>query len=255
MNRSKYQILVPEVLGNPLAGWEVNQSTQHETGLITVYHNQNWAKTEDILRTLRTKGYLRGIQNNSLEVRGTPQHAFDIEAKRQPKLPSEDSPCAINYGWNKPLFTVEYRTHLDNGKYRARYYATVGDVNPIDYDGGYIFRVTSDGKTTYRLEYVNWDSDESENGNLYSVDVDRDLSNQISWVKDKDIEHLASAIDIEPAEWKALMQHPEVIVRARCLEEVAGYFGWENLDSYPNKVTRSSLKKRWKNVGSKRRKR
>ena len=115
--------------------------------------------------------------------------------------------------------------------------------------------MTSDGKTTYRLEYVNWDSDESENGNLYSVDVDRDLSNQISWVKDKDIEHLASAIDIEPAEWKALMQHPEVIVRARCLEEVAGYFGWENLDSYPNKVTRSSLKKRWKNVGSKRRKR
>ena len=134
---------------------------------------------------------------------------------------------------------------------RTRVLAITGDVNPAEYGGGYLVRVSPAGQSSYvSLYVVEWDSDDDNaKGRLYEADVrDRDIAAAHDWI---DVEAMSRSLDFDPAEWRK-QARGSYVERARCLYDIASYYGWENLDSYPIEVTRDDIRKRWARLGNKR---
>jgi len=121
----------------------------------------------------------------------------------------------------------------------------IGDVNPKDYDGGVVFRLsghTGTDKPYVLVEYVQWDSDKDDaTGGLYRVHLPDDVA---KWCKWANIAELAASDGITEAAWRALARGT-IAQRVSCLEDVAGHHGWDNLDSYPLTVTRPEIRKRY----------
>jgi hypothetical protein len=128
-----------------------------------------------------------------------------------------------------------------------RFLATVGDINPADYDGGYVIRYKHPGQSSFvDLECVRWDSDDDDaEGSLYTGDLrDRDILAAHGWI---DLPAMARSLDFDADEWRR-MARGTLRERARCLEDIASYYGWDNVDSYPRRVTRDDIRKRYARV-------
>jgi hypothetical protein len=128
-----------------------------------------------------------------------------------------------------------------------RFLATVGDSNPADYGGGYVIRYKHPGQSSFvDLECVQWDSDaDNAEGSLYTGDLrDRDILKAHDWI---DVDDMARLFDFDADEWRR-MARGTIRERARCLEDIASYYGWDNLDSYPVRVTRDEVRKRYARV-------
>lgn len=135
---------------------------------------------------------------------------------------------------------------------RHRYLAIHGDVNPSEYGGGYVVRVSPDGQSSYVSIYVvEWDSDADDSpGYLYEGDLrDRDIAAVHSWADIAAILRSQGNPDGPTVdEWRKLARGT-ILERARCLVDIAGYYGWHEIDSYPIRVTRDDIRKRWARVG------
>jgi len=128
-----------------------------------------------------------------------------------------------------------------------RFLGSVGDCNPADYDGGHVIRYSPVGQSSFvDVEYVQWDSDDDNAaGSLYSGDLrDRDISAAHDWI---DIAAMSRSLDFDPEDWRKAARGTYV-ERARCIEDIASYYGWENIDSYPLRVTRADIRKRYARV-------
>lgn len=137
----------------------------------------------------------------------------------------------------------------------ARKLGSIGDVNPIDYGGGYIFSTPESGGP--HLEYFEGlDSDERASRlfdddeidalkvELYRVDLGKDAEDFLSdhdWIDWKDIARTTGQDISEYAPGKLRSAH----ARARAAEDAASYHGWANFDSYPLQLTVGELKERW----------
>lgn len=133
---------------------------------------------------------------------------------------------------------------------RHRYLATCGDINPAEHGGGYLIRVYPDGQPSYVSLYcVEWESDDDNaTGYLYEADVrDRDILKAHSWI-DVDAMIASMGNDTDRADW-IRQARGTYLERARCLYDIASYYGWQNLDSYPIRVTRDDIRKRWAREG------
>ena len=141
----------------------------------------------------------------------------------------------------------------------ARKLGSIGDVNPIDYGGGYIFSspesggphleyfegLDSDERAT-RLSYGD-DSDEKIGAlevTLYRVDLGKDAKDFLSdyrWVRWDDIARFTGqdVSEYAPAKLRTAQ------ARALAVQDAAGHDGWGNFDSYPLQLTVSELKERW----------
>jgi hypothetical protein len=246
MNKSLYQIVVPSVEGSARLGWVNTTSYRHEANIVQVHHRGKTPTSEDIARTLRKKGWLpKGLQTRFLTITGDPQ-CFHASDDRLPRLTKGFSP---DYGWKKPIVSLEFMSKRQGGKLRRRFYAYMGDVNPTDHSGGYVFRMTENGKTYYNLEWVEWNSDTSENGCLYWTPIGDSVTKDLNWV---DVGVLEEYLGLEPGQWAERCASVNVVERAQCLVDAANFYGWLNIDSYPRSVTRSSMRLEWKNVGKKR---
>lgn len=133
---------------------------------------------------------------------------------------------------------------------------TIGDVNPIEYGGGYLFLCKDRGRSDYHLEYTHGtESEEAAEGlseyepaysrvplTLYRVDLPDDVWGDHSWAK---VEDIAQSMGADPEELRRAGSSPDPRERAYALESIAGHWGWHELDNYPLSMTVSELRKRW----------
>lgn len=122
--------------------------------------------------------------------------------------------------------------------------SNIGDVNPIEYGGGYVFK-TEHGPVieyTHGLEgaqNVDEDDEDATELELYRVPVDKPLDN--SWVNWNSV---ARTIGSTAAELKR-MARQNLTAKAAVYEAVAAHYGWHELDHYPLTLTVGELKERW----------
>lgn len=61
----------------------------------------------------------------------------------------------------------------------------------------------------------------------------------------KDIRSLAESVEMDEEEFREMGRSADPAERMFVYEMVAGYWGWDNLDNYPEKFTVEELEKRW----------
>lgn len=141
----------------------------------------------------------------------------------------------------------------------GRKLGSVGDVNPIDYGGGYIFSSPESGgphleyfeglDSDERAQRLSYDDEAEEKIDklkveLFRVDLGKDAKDFLSdhdWV---DWDEIADSVGsdgsaYEPGKLRTAQ------ARALAVQDAAGYHGWNNFDSYPLGLTVGELKKRW----------
>jgi hypothetical protein len=139
---------------------------------------------------------------------------------------------------------------------------TIGDVNPIDYGGGYIFAVPGSGPS---VEYVHGlDSDERASKidrkyddpderdaamnaleiQIYRVNLGKTAAEFLSdhdWI-DWEAVATTNGQDVSTYDAKNLKTAAQ---RANALQDATAQYGWHEFDSYPLQLTLGELKKRW----------
>jgi len=108
---SLYAVGTLDVWGNPIDGWEVNNTFRSGADIVKVRHADKSGPTDaDIIRSLRRDGHIRkGIHAKSLDIDGDSDTALYVEDRRQPRLPAVWHDGAPDYGWGKPVFYLEYQ--------------------------------------------------------------------------------------------------------------------------------------------------
>jgi hypothetical protein len=123
---------------------------------------------------------------------------------------------------------------------------TVGDVNPVEYGGGYIVQ---EGDDEPRIEYFHGlDTDEpDEDGKfkVYYATVEADVFDWCNWVSLDDQERFAKGVGVSIEEYRLQARSSNVAERARIIEDIAGHWGWYTLDNYPALFTEAELRARW----------
>lgn len=110
----------------------------------------------------------------------------------------------------------------------------IGDVNWLEYGGGPIIK-KSDG--SYHLEYVV-PPEEAGRKRYFVYHIDLDKERFPDWVDAQDV---AETMDISPTILRRNWNSPSVLKRALAREHIANYYGWENFDDSPDRLTRREI--------------
>lgn len=139
----------------------------------------------------------------------------------------------------------------------------IGDINPIEYGGGYVF-TDETGVYDPELEYIEPMPEPDTDAYVYRVSLERyKLSSTghlvpfkynptwpypedsyIEWF-DKDLEQISSFAGITREELVTALCSDNAMARASACETLAQYFGWEEFDSYPLHLSESELEERY----------
>lgn len=127
---------------------------------------------------------------------------------------------------------------------------TVGDVNPIEYGGGFIIQEGDDIRIEYfyGLESECCDREDpkpDELFNVYYVDVEENVFEYHNWVSLDEQEQMAKEIKLSIEEYRLQARSNNPITRSRVTEDIGMWFGWYELDHYPAQFTIKELKRRW----------
>jgi hypothetical protein len=139
----------------------------------------------------------------------------------------------------------------------TRKLGAVGDVNPIEHGGGFILGGEK-GTGGPWLEYSygisdwpeSWDVDLDDpkwlnrKVTLYRIDLAIDgesLMADLNWVDWDSVSTACGYSDDDP--WSNLRTAQQ---RASAVMDVAGYYGWHELDNYPLELTLFELIERWR---------
>ncbi len=133
---------------------------------------------------------------------------------------------------------------------------SIGDVNPIDYGGGFIFSAPEqggpwieyfDGLEAYVDVIGQADADDIPDFEvvIYRVDLHRDGKEFLSWYDWVDWEDVASSTGVDVEEYTTPSRLRTAQARALAIQDAAGYYGWHELDTYPLDLTLAELQERW----------
>lgn len=120
--------------------------------------------------------------------------------------------------------------------------AELGDVNPLEYGGTLVYKVLDREGIYY--EAVRIDPLINRTFEVRRWAIENDVLGDASWVDDH-LKELAEFIGVTAGYVKRLAVHPNVAVRASLYEDIAGYFGPDNLDAYPVMLTRDEIVERF----------
>lgn len=152
--------------------------------------------------------------------------------------------------------------HTSSGPFACECLGHVGDVNPIEYGGGYILLNPGEHERP-RLEYF----DGLESVHAKAWDVDLDDTEQTDRIKvtlyRADLEKSGERFlrDLDWVDWSEIASYTgqelsaftaaaldDLQTRAQVACDVASYHGWANLDGYPLELTLTELIARWKDL-------
>lgn len=112
----------------------------------------------------------------------------------------------------------------------TKFHGTLGDVNPIEHDGGVVY------DSGYGVEVLYFqNAEEDSRVTVIRFAVKDDAVDDLSWA---DWDAVASFIGMDVDEFKGDGASENPVTRARVYEGVGGYHGFSNLDSYPREMTR-----------------
>ncbi len=134
-----------------------------------------------------------------------------------------------------------------NQRTRCRALGQLGDVNPIEYGGGFVLRCTGggrEGRATHEIEIAPHAEEESDPITVYRVEVPDDVFREYSWARASDVAQMIGTDTSTLVGDMGLSRDP--VQRARAVEAIADYYGWHELDQYPLKLSRSELRRRWR---------
>jgi len=142
---------------------------------------------------------------------------------------------------------------------------STGDVNPIDYGGGFVFSEPSQGawlEITHGLDAdavaLIEDDPAATPMELYRVSLEETVDAKLPWMDFVNWEKVASSLSITEEEYwreiqllqesnrKVRMPQANYRVQVRLLEDAAGYYGWHEFDSDPLRLTARALARRWR---------
>jgi len=118
---------------------------------------------------------------------------------------------------------------------------TIGDVDPVEYGGGVVFK-NEYGPVVEYTHGLDWDGADPNAMEVYRVPVPADVFGDHSWANLKDL------ADFEGRTTKALRKLGKsrlVMGRVAALEAIASYYGWHELDHYPLTLTADEINARW----------
>ena len=125
----------------------------------------------------------------------------------------------------------------------ARLVAQLGDVNPIDHGGYFVYG--GERPAAERLELLgDNDPDRGAVGwEVYRFDLD---ACEESW---HDLPAVASYVDSTEEELRRLLLSSDPVDRAQAYRAIGDYHGFDNLDSYPIRLTRTEVGRRYRRHG------
>lgn len=131
---------------------------------------------------------------------------------------------------------------------RRKLLARLGDVNAPVYGGGIVYETTEGGRKVVEVEYTRGTEAESEvhggkRAELYRRQVEDDVTADLSWA---DCDRVAATYGLSGKELREDGRSPNPVKRAEVYLLIAGYYGWDELDSYPVVLTEGELAKRWR---------
>lgn len=101
----------------------------------------------------------------------------------------------------------------------------IGDSNPVEHGGG-IIRDCGHGPEL--LYFQPWGCDDKVS--VYSFPIEEDAISDLDWANFEDV---ASFMGIEKEEIEQAGKSENIVTRACVYESVGMYYGFDNLDSYP----------------------
>lgn len=137
----------------------------------------------------------------------------------------------------------------------ARRIGSIGDVNPIDYGGGYIFSAPKVGgpwvEYYYGMdsEHPDVQDDPEEVPDLpavvYRVDLYKNGREFLSWYDWVDWESIADSTGQDVKIYTTPSRLKSALARALAIQDAAGVIGWHEFDQYPLEITLGELVERW----------
>jgi len=137
---------------------------------------------------------------------------------------------------------------------------TVGDVDPLGYGGGFVFRDKT-GVYDPEIEYVEPIGDGGSRDDVQSVTVYRVVLEPHTFIDGvlsdnkfhpeypvwyaKDLQSICQTCDCDSGELIGQLCGDDPMERARAYMSIASYFGWGELDSYPLHLTPSEAEERY----------
>lgn len=135
----------------------------------------------------------------------------------------------------------------------GRVLGQIGDVNPIEYGGGPVWQ--DDGGEahlayTWGLETDHPDADpmgdvQDLKLQVYVVSLESSGADFVSWYDWVNWADVARSIGMASAELRGYARSDDPMARASVAESIAGYYGWGELDPYPEAYTVGELERRW----------
>lgn len=127
---------------------------------------------------------------------------------------------------------------------------TIGDINPIEYGGGYIIQEGDDIRIEYfyglRSEHPGMeDPPPDKMFPVYYVNVEEDVFEYHNWVRPDEQKQMAEEMGLSIEEYRLHARSKDHIKRAMVLWDIASHWGWYELDHYPAQFTIAELEKRW----------
>jgi hypothetical protein len=140
-----------------------------------------------------------------------------------------------------------------------KFIANLGDVNPLEYGGYFIFEDTTgvyqpeaelympEDKLAYRFsldKLTIWAGHLIPEGFNRRMDLPHPVYDYIEWF-DGDIKSIASFVGLSYLELMSMFSSDDICVRARAYQAIGDYHGYDNLDSYPLELTEEEAEKRY----------
>lgn len=116
----------------------------------------------------------------------------------------------------------------------------VGDVNPLDYDGGFAYLHFETGKPEiemYILDDPENDDPEKDEYTVYACLVE-DPGDWVEW------DSVARSMDTSAEDYINAFRGNDQVAMIRAIEDAAGYYGWFEFDQYPLHLTRAEAEER-----------
>lgn len=129
------------------------------------------------------------------------------------------------------------------GKVQIQILGNLGDANPLDYGGYIVYRVYDPKNDTHWITGEYWDEPIDDTYQIYQWNIEKDVIRELDWVDDW--EKIATSVGMPVEVLMTMARSEDILKRAQVYEEVGRFYGLENLDSYPNRLNRKEMEKRW----------
>jgi len=112
------------------------------------------------------------------------------------------------------------------------FHGIIGDINPIEHDGGVVFDRGHGPEVIY---FQGWADDEGEDRvTVYEFTIADDVAEELDWA---DWDRVGSCVGMDPEELRAEGRSENALARASVYQCVAAYCGFRELDPNPRELT------------------